>query len=110
MDKMKLMLYSPHQTNAIMLLDRTCHTVYCNGQCIVISATEFSLLWALAEKSRKIVSREDLLQCAWGYNAIGKARTVDVHIQRLRKKIGALYIETVYKKGYRIYADIMYYS
>ena len=103
---MKLMLYSPHQTNAIMLLDRTCHTVYCNGQCIVISATEFSLLWALAEKSRKIVSREDLLQCAWGYNAIGKTRTVDVHIQRLRKKIGALY----YKKGYRLYADIMYYS
>ena len=95
---MKLMLYSPHQTNAIMLLDRTCRTVYCNGQCIVISATEFSLLWALAEKSRKIVSREDLLQCAWGYNAIGKTRTVDVHI------------ETVYKKGYRLYADIMYYS
>ena len=87
MDKMKLMLYSPHQTNAIMLLDRTCHTVYCNGQCIVISATEFSLLWALAEKSRKIVSREDLLQCAWGYNAIGKARTVDVHVRRLREKI-----------------------
>ena len=49
------------------------------------------------------LSREKLLQLAWGYDYSGDSRTVDVHIQRLRKKLG-LYreIATVYKYGYRL--------
>ena len=43
----------------------------------------------------------DLLAGVWGYAYQGETRTVDVHIQRLRGKIGAEYIETVYKYGYR---------
>ena len=46
--------------------------------------------------------REQLLRTAWGYQGIGETRTVDVHIQRLRRKIGSSCIETVYKLGYRL--------
>ncbi|MDD6041358.1 MAG: winged helix-turn-helix domain-containing protein, partial [Clostridia bacterium] len=48
------------------------------------------------------VSREQLLRTAWGYQSMGETRTVDVHVQRLRKKLGGDYIETVYKCGYRL--------
>ncbi len=47
------------------------------------------------------MSREDLLSFVWGYGYAGETRTVDVHVQRLRSKIGADAIETVYKYGYR---------
>ena len=48
------------------------------------------------------VSREQLLREAWGYQSMGETRTVDVHVQRLRKKLGEDWIETVYKCGYRL--------
>ena len=47
------------------------------------------------------MSREELLDGVWGYHYAGETRTVDVHVQRLRSKIGAGFIETVYKYGYR---------
>ena len=48
------------------------------------------------------LTREQLLRTAWGYQGMGETRTVDVHIQRLRRKIGSACIETVYKLGYRL--------
>ena len=42
------------------------------------------------------------MRTAWGYQTVGETRTVDVHIQRLRRKIGSACIETVYKLGYRL--------
>ena len=48
------------------------------------------------------VSRETLLRTAWGYQDLGETRTVDVHIQRLRRKLGKSCIETVYKTGYKL--------
>ena len=49
-----------------------------------------------------VVSRETLLRTAWGYQDLGETRTVDVHIQRLRRKLGKSCIETVYKTGYKL--------
>ncbi|MBQ2977930.1 MAG: winged helix-turn-helix transcriptional regulator, partial [Clostridia bacterium] len=46
--------------------------------------------------------RTELLQSAWGYASPGDTRTVDVHIQRLRKKLGVSCIETVFRAGYRL--------
>jgi len=54
------------------------------------------------ESSGAVVSRADLLRTAWGYQDIGDTRTVDVHIQRLRRKLGKSCIETVYKTGYKL--------
>lgn len=72
------------------------------GMPLTLTAQEFSLLQALMQSPDTAVSREQLLRTAWGYEAIGITRTVDVHIQRLRRKLGARYIETVYKTGYRL--------
>lgn len=73
-----------------------------DGRKITLTAQEFSLLLALMEKPDTPVSREQLLRTAWGYQSMGETRTVDVHVQRLRKKLGGEYIETVYKCGYRL--------
>ncbi len=73
-----------------------------DGRRVELTAQEFALLLALMEKSDIPVSREQLLRRAWGYQSMGETRTVDVHVQRLRKKLGGEYIETVYKCGYRL--------
>ncbi len=68
---------------------------------IVLTQLEFDLLSMLARRRNIAVSRDELLNTVWGYNYLGETRTVDVHVQRLRAKIGPEYIETVYKYGYR---------
>lgn len=73
-----------------------------DGRRVELTAQEFALLLALMENPDIPVSREQLLRKAWGYQSIGETRTVDVHVQRLRKKLGGEYIETVYKCGYRL--------
>lgn len=73
-----------------------------DGVELALTAQEFALLQALMQSPDAALSREELLRTAWGYQGIGETRTVDVHIQRLRRKIGAQCIETVYKLGYRL--------
>ena len=73
-----------------------------DGRRVELTAQEFALLLALMEKPDIPVSREQLLRRAWGFQSMGETRTVDVHVQRLRKKLGGEYIETVYKCGYRL--------
>ena len=73
-----------------------------NGEVLALTAQEFALLQALMESPDSALTREQLLRTAWGYQGIGETRTVDVHIQRLRRKIGSASIETVYKLGYRL--------
>ena len=73
-----------------------------DGRDLSLTAQEFALLQALMQSPDAAVSREQLLRTAWGYQGIGETRTVDVHIQRLRRKIGSSCIETVYKLGYRL--------
>lgn len=66
-----------------------------------LTEQEFALLHALMQTSN-VVSRDELLRTAWGYQSMGITRTVDVHIQRLRRKLGSDRIETIYKTGYRL--------
>ena len=73
-----------------------------DGESLPLTAQEFSLLQALMESPDSPLTREELLRTAWGYQNAGETRTVDVHIQRLRRKIGTSCIETVYKLGYRL--------
>ena len=73
-----------------------------DGQQLTLTAQEFALLHALMQSPDTALSRQELLRTAWGYQGIGETRTVDVHIQRLRRKLGASCIETVYKLGYRL--------
>lgn len=65
---------------------------------------EFSLLKLLVQNAGRVLSRDKILDAVWGYNYYGESRTVDVHIRRIRKKLGRSaddYIDTVIGVGYR---------
>ncbi len=73
------------------------------GQIVELAAQEYALLEMLVKNCGLALSRERLLEGAWGYDYIGETRTVDMHIQRLRKKLGwDEEIRTLYKFGYRL--------
>lgn len=77
--------------------------VYKGGAFVPLTAQEFSLLLALIENKNIALSREKLLEIAWGFDYEGDTRTVDVHIRKLRQKLGwEEHIRTVYKMGYRL--------
>lgn len=72
---------------------------------ISLTPREFALLEVLIENRNIALSRDKLLELAWGYDYGGETKTVDVHIQRLRKKLEwDDYIKTVVKVGYRLEA------
>jgi two-component system, OmpR family, alkaline phosphatase synthesis response regulator PhoP len=75
----------------------------CDGANVKLTNKEFLLLSALAKKRGRVVTRQQLLDQVWGYSYYGDARTLDVHIRRLRQKLGACgdCIETVVGVGYR---------
>lgn len=83
-------------------LNTSVRRVSLNGEALPLTDQEFELLKALMEANQQPLTREELLRTAWGYQSMGETRTVDVHVQRLRKKIGAGAIETVYRHGYRL--------
>lgn len=83
-------------------MDTLSRQVTKDGQALYLTAQEFALLRALMQSPDAALTREQLLRTAWGYQTVGETRTVDVHIQRLRRKIGSSCIETVYKLGYRL--------
>lgn len=95
-------LLGEEQPQGELRLDESERVAHLDGRRVELTAQEFALLLALMEKPDIPVSREQLLRKAWGYQSMGETRTVDVHIQRLRKKLGSRYIETVYKCGYRL--------
>lgn len=87
-------------------LDSESHRVRLNGDPVHLGPTEFRLLATLIEKPGKVWSREDLLDRVWGHDIYVDARTVDVHIGRLRKALGQSNTEypirTVRGAGYAI--------
>ncbi len=73
------------------------------GKEIVLTPQEFSLLEVLIINKNIALSRDKLLELAWGYDYMGDTKTVDVHIQKLRKKLGLEHeIRTITKLGYRL--------
>lgn len=77
--------------------------VVVGGSVMDMTPREFGLLEVLICNRNIALSREKLLELVWGYDFMGDTRTVDVHIQKLRKKLGwENRIKTVYKLGYRL--------
>ncbi len=87
-----------------LLIDSGKRTVAAAGRKVELTATEFDLLRALAERPGRVFSREDLIGKARGDDAAITDRTVDVHVASLRKKLGkhGEMIETVWGVGYRL--------
>lgn len=77
--------------------------VTCKGQGVRLTRKEFALLSELSKAAGRVVTRQLLLDNVWGYQYFGDSRTLDVHIRRLRQKLGACgdCIETVVGVGYR---------
>jgi two-component system alkaline phosphatase synthesis response regulator PhoP len=86
-----------------LVVDIAKHTVTVNGQTIILTYKEFSLLACLMENAGRAYTREQLLETVWGYDYEGGTRTVDVHVQTLRTKLGSSgrFVETVRGVGYR---------
>lgn len=77
--------------------------VFFNEQLLELTPQEFSLIEALVKNRNIALSRDKLLEIAWGYDYGGDTRTVDVHIHNIRKKLSwENVIKTVYKMGYRL--------
>ncbi|MGQ7331570.1 response regulator transcription factor [Streptococcus suis] len=74
------------------------------GQPIKLPHREFELLVHLAQHPNRVFSKDQLFETIWGYDYVGDSTTVTVHINRLRDKLGADLIETVWGAGYRLNA------
>ena len=86
-----------------VVLDLSTHSVSQKGQPVDLTPQEFALLTMLMRHRNMALSREQLLEAAWGFDYMGGTRTVDMHIQRLRKKLGwEQHIKTIFKLGYRL--------
>jgi len=85
------------------VIDLTSRSAKVNGADIDLSPREFELLEVLIKNQNIALSRDKLLDLAWGYDYGGETRTVDTHIQKLRSKLGwESHIKTLYKLGYRL--------
>ena len=85
------------------VIDLMGRTAKVGGAEIELSPREFELLEVLIRNQNIALSRDKLLELAWGYDYTGETRTVDTHIQKLRSKLGwETRIKTLYKLGYRL--------
>jgi DNA-binding winged helix-turn-helix (wHTH) protein len=88
-----------------LVVDRAAHEVSDDGRRVTLTAKEFALLAFLAANRGRVFSRETLLSRVWGSRYEGGARTVDIHVRRLRAKLGdSLPLETLRGAGYKLRA------
>ena len=95
-------------TRGPLVIDQDSYQVWVGSKKIGLTYKEYELLRFLAASPGKVFARDVLLDRVWGYNYFGGTRTVDMHIRRLRSKIGAegqSFIETVRGVGYRFTAE-----
>jgi DNA-binding response OmpR family regulator len=92
-----------------LVIDEDSYTAKIKGRSLDLTYKEFELLKYLTQHPGRVFSRSQLLQEIWGYDYFGGTRTVDVHIRRLRSKLGPEFesiIDTVRNVGYRFVATL----
>jgi DNA-binding response OmpR family regulator len=87
-----------------LAIDLAAHRLTVNGDRVRVTAMQMRLLVHLLEHRDEVVTRSDLLKQVWGYQQEIQTRTVDIHVQRLRERLGsaARFITTVRGIGYRL--------
>ncbi|MBI5202236.1 MAG: response regulator transcription factor [Elusimicrobia bacterium] len=85
-------------------LNLTSYTLHVNGKEVPLTSKELDLLYVLLSSPNRVLSRPYLIERVWGYNYFGSPRTVDVHVRRLREKLGkaASLIHTIPCVGYKL--------
>ena len=86
---------------ASLVIDRERHLVIRNGERIELPRKEFALLALLASSPGKLFSREEIYSRIWGDSVVVGDRTIDVHVRKIRQKIGDGHISTVKGMGYK---------
>jgi len=94
-------LINSETTNSKLVINRERFLVHLNGIELNLPKKEFELLEFLANSPGKVFSRDKILSTIWGDDSIVGERTVDVHIRKLREKIGNDYIRTIKGVGYK---------
>ncbi|WP_314251294.1 winged helix-turn-helix domain-containing protein [Streptomyces kutzneri] len=92
------------QGDGLVRIDSAQRTAEVDGQVLDLTYLEFELLAHLVQHPHRVHSRDQLVTTVWGYGHVGDGRTVDVHIARLRRKLGASHraaIQTVRRVGYK---------
>ncbi len=84
-----------------IVIDRERYLVYKDGKDIFLPRKEFELLMLLASKPLKVFTREEIFKLVWGNKSIVGDRTIDVHVRKIREKIGENYISTIKGVGYK---------
>jgi DNA-binding winged helix-turn-helix (wHTH) protein len=93
--------------DAGVVVDEASRDVIVDGRAVQLTAREFALFTYLCEWRGRVLSREHLLARVWGSRYCGGRRTVDIHVRRLRAKLGAsLAIETLRGSGYRLRQEV----
>lgn len=85
-----------------LTIDRERYLIFLEGEEIVLPRKEFELLSLLNTSPRKVFTRKEISQLIWGYEIFAKNRTIDVHIRKLREKLGDRYIKTIKGIGYSL--------
>ncbi|AZI19887.1 response regulator transcription factor [Chryseobacterium taklimakanense] len=85
-----------------LVIDKGNFRVTKNGQVFLLPKKEFDLLYLLASNTQKVFKREEILEKVWGNDVIVGERTIDVHIRRLREKLGDTSIQTLKGIGYKL--------
>jgi two-component system alkaline phosphatase synthesis response regulator PhoP len=86
--------------NSSIVIDRDRFIVVLNGETLVLPKKEFELLELLASRPGKVFNRDQILAVVWGNETVVGERTIDVHIRKLREKLGDDYIRTIKGVGY----------
>lgn len=84
-----------------IIIDKEKYLVYKDGEELVLPKKEFELLALLYSRPQKVFSRDEIFSSVWGDNIIVGDRTIDVHIRKLREKIGEDHIKTIKGVGYK---------
>ena len=84
-----------------LIIDKEEYTVKIKGEKLILPRKEFELLFMLASNTGKVIKREEIMNQIWGEDVIVGDRTIDVHIRKLRKKIGSNFIKTIKGIGYK---------
>ncbi len=85
-----------------LTINRERYLIYLEGVEIILPRKEFELLSLLSTSPRKLFTRKEISQIIWGYEIYAKNRTIDVHIRKLREKLGDRYIKTIKGIGYSL--------
>ncbi|MDC0928906.1 response regulator transcription factor, partial [Flavobacteriaceae bacterium] len=86
-------------------IDKEKYKVYISGKTLILPRKEFELLYLLASKPDKVFKRDKIMENVWGGEVIVGDRTIDVHIRKLREKVGDKYIKTLKGVGYKFVTD-----